>query len=248
MDREKNSLHLWLFLFGLVFAVFHIVPVFLKGFIRKPLTSGDLFDFLTPFAVMTLAIVLYFRLCQINAERFHFSGIQKTLSRILFGLGIILYIDGHGLHLSANSIARLLERANDPGLYDAVYLFDEIISHHMWDGGMYLISLSLIVASYKISYRLVSAKNIVLLFAGAIFYGFTFTVNSIEGQTVVFILPAALIGLLLSLGFYLNGLKSRMNNPLAIFFMTAYLLGLILFAYWGMRYGSFPQFSELGWI
>jgi len=248
MAGEKPGLHVWLFLFGLAFALFHILPAFLPGFIDKPITYGDVLDFLTPFAVIPIAFLLYFRVCQINSQRFVVSRLQRISSRILFILGIILYVDGHGLHLSANSIARLVEKANDPELFDAVYIFDEVISHSLWDVGIFLITLSLIVASYQMSYKLDSLKEFTFLSLGACLYGFTFVVNSIEGQTVAFILPAAFIGLILSTALYLKEVKSEMRNPMFLFFLVAYFLCLLLLAYWGVRYKGYPQFSELGWI
>jgi len=248
MSRAKPSLHVWLFLFGLAFASFHILPTFFPAFFIKPLTYSDVLDFITPLAVIPIAFFLYFRICRINSQRFLHSRFQRISSRILLGLGILLYVDGHGLHLSANSIARLIDKANDPELFEAAYLFDEIISHAMLDGGIFLISLSLIAASYKMFHKLNSLKEFGFLSLGACLCGFTFFVNSIEGQTVVLILPATFIGLVLSLAFYLKELKSEMRNPTILFFLIAYFLCLILFIYWGVKFKGYPQFSELGWI
>jgi hypothetical protein len=248
MVEEKPGLHGWLFLFGLVFSLFHILPTFLPKFIHKPLTYGDALDFITPLAVIPVALLLYLRICQFNPQRFLYSGLQKIATRILFGLGVLFYVDGHGLHLSSNSIARLVERANDPELFEAVYLFDETISHTLLDTGIFLISLALIFASYRMFSKLNISKNMIVLFPGACLYGFTFVVNSIEGQTVRFILPAALIGFVFSVVLYLKELKSEMKNPIVLYFLIAYLISLILLVYWGIRYNGYPQFSELGWI
>lgn len=248
MYEEKSGLHGWLFFFGFFYTLFHILPTFLPVFIDKPLTYGDVLDFLTPFAVISVAFLLYFRVCQTNSQRFLYSRFQKISSRILVGLGILLYVDGHGLHLSANSIARLVEKARHPELFNAVYLFDETISHSLLDAGIYLITLSLIIASFRMFSKLGSLKALIVLFLGACLYGFTFVVNSIEGQTVEFILPAAFIGFSLSLVLYLKELKSGMKNPLLLYFLISYFLSLILLVYWGIRYKGYPQFSELGWI
>ncbi len=245
---DKPELSAWLFLFGLVFASFHILPALLPNFFDKPLTYGDVLDFLTPFAVVPVALLLYFRIFQINSPRFVHSKFLKVSSGVFLGLGILLYVDGHGLHLAANSIARLIEKANDPELFDAVYLFDEKISHILLDGGIFLTSLSLIIASHKMLHKLKSLRNFVLLFLGACLFGFTFVINSIEGQTVALVLPAVLLGLILSLALYLKGLKTGMKNTFHLFFLIAYFLSLVLLIYWGVRYKGYPQFSELGWI
>ncbi|HEB36848.1 MAG TPA: hypothetical protein ENI18_13580 [Candidatus Aminicenantes bacterium] len=102
--------------------------------------------------------------------------------------------------------------------------------------------------AYKISFKSLTWKNFVFLSLGAAFYGFAFTANGIEGQTVIFTFPAAGAGFLLALLFYFHRKKEGNQNPFIFFFMSGYFLSLILFAYWGISRSGFPQFSELGWI
>ena len=118
----------------------------------------------------------------------------------------------------------------------------------MWDGGVFLISVALIIAAYKISFKSLSWKNFTFLALGAAFYGFTFTTNGIEGQTVIFTFPAAGFGFFLALFLYFQRKKEGNQNPFLLFFLSAYILSLLLFAYWGISRSGFPQFSELGWI
>jgi hypothetical protein len=73
-------------------------------------------------------------------------------------------------------------------------------------------------------------------------------VNGIEEQTLIFTFPTASVGFLLALIFYFHRKKEGDQNPFLFFFMSGYLLSLILFAYWGISRSGFPQFSELGWI
>ncbi len=251
MKEDKDILCFWLLAYGFFFACFHIMPPVLKTFLKNPLTWGDTLDFLTPFAVIPLAYILYSRANKI----LHSLQPQqpspralRILPKVLLAIGFLLFVDGHGLHLSANSIARLLHNVKESELYKAAYLFDEIISHFMWDGGVFLISVALIIAAYKISFKHLTWKNFAFLSLGAAFYGFTFTVNGIEGQTVVFTFPAAGVGFLLTLFFYFHRKKEGNQNPFLFFFMSGYLLSLILFAYWGISRSGFPQFSELSWI
>ena len=251
MKENKDILCFWLLAYGFFFAYFHIMPTFLKAFLKSPLTWGDTLDFLTPFAVIPFAYILYSR-----ANKILHSGqpqqpsprALRILPKVLLAIGFLLFVDGHGLHLSANSIARLLHNMKESELYKAAYLFDEIISHFMWDGGVFLISVALIIAAYKISFKSLTWKNFTFLSLGAAFYGFAFTVNGIEGQTVVFTFPAAGVGFLLTLFLYFHRKKEGNQNPFLFFFMSGYLLSLILFAYWGISRSGFPQFSELGWI
>ena len=136
----------------------------------------------------------------------------------------------------------------DTELYRATYFFDEIVSHFMWHGGIFLISISLIIVTYKLPLKFLTKSNIALLAIGAAFYGFNFSVDGIEGQTVIFAFPAAGFGSILALYLYLRRKREGSQNPFLLFFFIAYLVSLLLFAYWGISYSGFPQFSELGWI
>jgi hypothetical protein len=251
MKEDKDILCFWLLAYGFFFAYFHIMPPFLKTFLKSPLTWGDTLDFLTPFAVIPLAYILYSRLAKIlhSLEPQQPSPrALRILPKVLLAIGFLLYVDGHGLHLAANSIARLLHHMKGSELYKAAYLFDEIISHFMWDGGVFLISVALIIAAYKISFKSLTWKNFAFLSLGAAFYGFAFTANGIEGQTVIFTFPAAGVAFFLALFFYFKRKKEGNQNPFLFFFISGYFLSLILFAYWGIYRSGFPQFSELGWI
>lgn len=252
MRENENSLCFLLFAFGFIMALFHITPALLPDIFKWPLTWGDALDFLTPFAVIPAAFIIYARTDKIlhSPERKSLSNrAQKVSAKVLLAIGFLLYVDGHGLHLSSNSISRLLLNMEESKLYKAAYLFDEIISHFMWDGGLFLISVSLILLASKLSIKSLSRGNIFLLSAGAIFYGFTFTLNGIEGQTVLFSFPGAGAGFLLALLFYLKRHRQGGQNPHLLFFMSAYFMSFVLFSYWGISHsGFFPQFSELGWI
>lgn len=247
--KEKNiNFSFWLFVFAFVYTFFHNLIPLLTSFLKRPLTWGDALDFLTPFAVLGVAYLIYSLVKKNFQSLNNFSKIRSLVAKIILFIGFILYIDGHGLHLSANSIARLLQNMEETEIYRAAYLFDEIISHLMWDGGVFLISSGFMILVIKLPFCPLSRSHLVLLFFGAAFYGFTFTVNGIEGQTVIFTFPAAFAGFLFSLVLYLKGRKQGFENPFLFFFASAYLLSVLLFSYWGITRSGFPQFSELGWI
>lgn len=251
VKKDKDILCFWLLAYGFFYAYFHIMPPFLKTFLKSPLTWGDTLDFLTPFAVIPLAYILYSRAAKISRSlqpQQTTNRALRILPKVLLAIGFLLFVDGHGLHLSANSIARLLHDMKESELYKATYLFDEIISHFMWDGGVFLISVALIIAAYRISFKSLTWKNFAFISLGAVFYGFAFTANGIEGQTVIFTFPGAGAGFLLALLLYFKRKKEGNQNPFLFFFMSGYLLSLVLFAYWGISRSGFLQFSELGWI
>jgi hypothetical protein len=159
---------------------------------------------------------------------------------------VIFYIEGHGIHLPSNSVARLM----DPGtvIYRAAYLYDEVISHYIWDGGVILISAGLIILASKISFPSLSKANYLFIGLGAALYGFTFTCNGIEGQTFPLTFPAAIVGALAALILYLKNKKTGRPNPVLLFFLLGYTIAVILFAYWGISHPGFPEFSAIGWI
>lgn len=246
--EERDVSCIGLFAYGFVIAIFHILPVLLVSYLEEPLTWGDTLDFLTPFVVIPLAYLLFYHTRRTLRSSNDLGRGQSLLAKIILGFGFLLYVDGHGLHLSSNSIARIMQNMRGSELFNATYLFDEIISHFMWDAGVFLISLGLIFIALRLPFDFLSKSNLVLVLIGAIFYGFNFTVNGIEGQTVVFAFPAAAVGFLLSFILYWKARREGFHNPVYIFFATAYFLSLVLFAYWGLSRSGFPQFSELGWI
>ncbi len=245
MEKRNNSLSRWLLLYGLFFSFFGIMPALISGTWKSPITRGDALDFLTPLVVMPVALMLFLKTKKCFSEKVQFRGVQ-ALAAIVFALGVILYIEGHGIHLPSNSVARLTE----PGttIYRATYLFDEVISHYIWDSGVILISVGLILQASKISIAPLSKLDFLFIVLGAALYGFTFTCNGIEGQTVPLTFPAAVIGTLATLIPYGKIRKTRRSNPVFLFFLVGYLVCVILFTYWGIAHPGFPEFSALGWI
>jgi len=220
MKEDKDKISFFLFVFGLALAFFHIVPTFLPGIFQKPLTWGDTIDFLTPFVVIPLAFLIYILIRKALQSQDSLGSsprILMILAGVILGLGFLFYVDGHGLHLSANSIARLIQKTEHSELFRATYLFDEIISHIMLDGGIFLISVGLILFAPKLNFKSLTLKNLVFVSLGAAFYGFTFTANCIEGQTVVIYFPGAVIGLLVSLLLYSRNRKQSIHNPVLLF-------------------------------
>lgn len=248
MAEENDVSCMGLLAYGMVMAFFHIIPTLLISYLHKPLTWGDALDFLTPFAVIPLAYLLFYHTRGTLRSWNDLGRIQSLGAKVILAFGFLLYVDGHGLHLSSNSIARMMQKMKSTDIFRGTYLFDEIISHFMWDGGVFLISIGLMIIALKLSFPFLSKINLTVLFVGAAFYGFTFTVSGIEGQTVVFTLPAAFVGFILALFLYLRGRRQGFHNPFYLFFSAAYFLSVVLFAYWGLSRSGFPQFSELGWI
>ncbi len=146
---------------------------------------------------------------------------------IVFALGALLYAQGHGIHLAANSVSNV-------DLGETAYLWDEVVGHYLWYGG-----LALVVAAValELAARPLTARP--WAYALAALFGITATTNAIEGGTAV-------LGLVTAAAFTVWGWRRR--EGLGVALLLAYALSLVLLVAWGIRWRGFPQFSELGWF
>ena len=146
---------------------------------------------------------------------------------IVLAAACLLYTQGHGIHLAANSIANV-----QPS--DAVHLWDGTVGHWLWYSGF-----AVIVATLAHVLGNVPSMRSVWSLALALIFGFTVFTNSVEGGT-------APLGLATSVVFVAWGLRSRGRAPELL--VPAYAVTLVCLVGWGAYWQGFPQFSELGWI
>jgi hypothetical protein len=146
---------------------------------------------------------------------------------VILGVCSLLYTQGHGIHLAANSIANA-----EPS--EAAHLWDETVGHWLWYGGFagVVLALALVFDDLPAPRRLWS-----LPVAAA--FGFTVFTNSVEGG-------AAALGFATGLAFTAWGVRriGRATELLA----ASYGVTLVCLVGWGVYWRGFPQFSELGWI
>jgi len=236
-----------LFIFGLVFAVFHIAPALLTNPTYGILTSGDAFDFLTPLALLSALAWVCIRIKGLHPLDPH-RRFRRLSVLSLLALGALAYVDGHGMHLATNALGRLVYASQDQVVSGAVYFFDETLSHILNDSGVILISLGLLLWARRLPVFSLSRKELGWLLAGGLLFGFTFFANGVEGQTVPLTLPAAVLLLLFSLYTWLGARRLKRKNPVVLFFMTSFSLALILFLIWQILYPGLTEFSAVGWI
>jgi len=245
VERAKKNISTWLFLYGLAFAFFQVVPALISGMWRSPITQGDALDFLTPLAVVPILLGVYTRI-KVQLPGKGTAPFSRVASGICLVVGVIEYVDGHGIHLPSNSLSRLLEEGTS--VFRAAYLYDEVISHYIWDGGVILISAGLILLAARLKPGYLTKREGFWLAAGAALYGFTFFANGIEGQTVLMTFPAAAVGFGVSVYLFLREVRTGSANPVLAFYGLGYLVSVVLFATWGIVHSGFPEFSALGWI
>jgi hypothetical protein len=146
---------------------------------------------------------------------------------IVFAAGGLAYTQGHGIHLAANSIARV-----DPG--DTAHLWDEVVGHWFWYGG-----LAVVVAALALALDELPLPRSPWSYVLAGLCGFTFFTNWVEGGTVI-------LGFAASVAFIAWGVRKR--GRIGRLLVQAYGLALVGLIGWGVYWGGFPQFSELGWL
>jgi hypothetical protein len=153
----------------------------------------------------------------------------------------------------------------------ALDLFDELISHILWIGGIILFCVALIrlqVASFSrhgslVKYAKVSLAGIILFSIFGIIYGVLFACHNIEGfrikekkqifflffyffyfegGTVMMGLPFSVLLVLYLTTFNLSLVRT---SPLALLFFVSHIITIVLLLIWFAMWGSFPEFSQL---
>lgn len=177
----------------------------------------DFVDLVTPYAVAGPALVV---LARTRASR-------RLWTLALVGCG--LFVQGHGLHLSANSISYA------SGEQPPAYLWDEQVGHHLWFAG--LVALLVAVVRAVRGRPLPAGRSAYVL---ALLVGATWAANVIEAGAAPFgaALAAGLVG-------YGRRTRADLTGRLLV---LAFGLSLLLLGAYGLWRGGYPQFSELGWL
>jgi hypothetical protein len=235
-------------LLTLVFAVLSDVFFLLLIFFRTPLTlyplmsNQDALDILTPLVLIPLYWLLFKHAAREGSSR---------MQEVAFMVLAAIWVQGQGLHLSANSINNLAENLakrqvidiTGTSIYQLTYFFDEHLSHYLWHIGVLGLAALLIYREWRRPAGIVTTWWAAIL-AGLI-YGLTYFCIFLEGQTVVLGLPFAIIISLLTL---IWGRKKLAQQPILAFFFIACLVAVVLFGGWRLYWGGFPQFSDVGLI
>jgi hypothetical protein len=176
----------------------------------------DFVDLVTPYAVAGPALAA---LAVVGASR-------RTWTAAL--LGAAAFTQGHGIHLSANSIRHAI------GPVAPVDLWDERVGHWIWFVGLAALTSAVVhaVAGAEPAGRAGPAL--------AALVGLTWAANVVE---------AGMVGLggVLAGGLVAQGWRLRVTATGRLL-LLAFGLSLVLMAAWGAWWGGFPQPSELGWL
>lgn len=221
--------------FALIFFGFVIFPGFLTmhpGF--YPMVEvADIVDLLSPLFVIT-AYWFLFRLDDNSPP-----ARQETLAFVII---TVFFMEGHGMHLTANAIGHVVKDLAPTPPYALTYFFDEFLGHYLWNFGVMGFSTLLIVRNWRQPTPKTKTAPAVETIAG-IFYGFTFFASLIEGNTGPISLPYALLVVAYAFG------KTRgkfERYPVIRFFTVAHGLALLMTALWFLKWKGLPEFSEVG--
>jgi hypothetical protein len=214
--REWSRLHVRLAAFSLAVVVGHHLGTAL-GWLGGPGSTrwADWVDLAVPYAVVGCAAAA---LGAVTAHRREW---------LVLGAFSLLYTQGHGIHLAANSIGNV-----EPS--DVVHLWDETVGHWLWYAG-----LAGIVAALALAVGRAPAPPRAWSVPLAAAFGLTIFTNSVEGGT-------AALGIVSGVVFTAWGVRAR--GRAAEVLVPAYALALVGLVAWGAYWRGFPQFSELGWI
>lgn len=217
VDRRGGSFGGWLVLLALGYGFFHHVGTLLADVGEVGSTGtrwADWVDLATPYVVTGAAA---------GALR---AAHASRAAWVWFWVATLLYVEGHGIHLAANSVG------NAVGEAEPAHLWDEHVGHYLWYAGFWL--LVAVLAATLSERRPRGGLGGHLL---ALVVGFTHFTNSVEGQT-------AYAGIAVAVLFVLWGLITR--EGLGRLLITAYGASLLLFAAYAVWQGGFPEFSEVG--
>jgi hypothetical protein len=184
--------------------------------------TAEWINLATPFAVVAAAAAV---LVQLEAR-----GVSLAVAVV----GGILYVDGHGMHLAADSI-------RSEGLSGeaerVAHFWDERLSHWELHGGLILIVVAFCLAEADarapVAPLLWAAAGTILLLGTTLFAGV------VEGGTW-WLLPPAAVGL--------GAWALVRPRPVLRTCAAAFGLALLLLVVWVAWHGGVPEFSDLGWI
>jgi len=229
-------------LFAILSLIFIILITFLSSdFPSYPLISyQDALDVFTPMVLLSIYWLLFKNSSKGNTTR------RQEITFMIFAA---FWVEGQGMHLSANSINNLIGKLAEnqviditsTDIYHLTYFFDEHLGHILWHIGILGLAALLIYREW----RLPSGEATVwwpVIVAGII-YGFSYFAIFLEGQTTLIGYPFATVMAAWTL---ISQRKNLAQRPVLAFFFITCLVAFLFFTGWGLYWGGFPQPSDVG--
>ncbi len=235
--RTRLGPNRWLTGFAVAYGVLHHQGFLFGGlgtvgFVADGGTRvADWLDLATPFLVLGPAVGALAALGRVARSTW-----------VLAVVGLILYVEGHGIHLAANSIANEQEAAG-ADVSAATHLWDEPVGHHLWFAGLALVVAAL-VAGWRRAGSPIPRGPVTSLLAAQ--FGVTWATNGLEGGTAIFsgLVSAGFVGWA---AMTIRRDDDGPSDGVASTILWAFAPALALIAGYGAIHRGFPQPSEIGW-
>jgi len=227
-------------LLSLVFAILFLVFVIALVFLRQPfnfyplMSLQDVIDVLTPIVLIPIYFLLF---------RFESRTPHGNSGLIVFLVFTAFWVLGQGMHLSANSINNLLaQKQMETGdIYKLTYFYDEYLSHYLWHIGIVGLSAVLMYRQWKNPFSGEKPMHWPIVIGGLI-HGFCYFIIIMEGNTA----PLGITFSVFAVLFVVIFDRKKINQqPIIEFFLTSYILAVILFIIWGIWLGGLPPIMDV---
>jgi len=226
-----------IFIFAILHLVFIMAPAFLSSqFGAYPLLkNGDILDLFTPLVL----IPMYWLLLDFSA-----ANPLRRNEKILFLVLAALWVEGQGIHLAGNAIGHLVPDGSEGDLASLVHFLDETLSHYMWHLAMVGLAGLLLWRQWQHPFH-GERSGLGLEIGAGVIHGFNVFTASVEAVTTPLLLPFTLLVVVFGLA---RGRSQLREQPLLAFFLVTFLVAGVLFLGWGIYWGGFPEFSQVGII
>lgn len=211
----------WFLAFAVAVFVFHQLPAFAGH------TLGDAIDVFTPWAVAGASAGVIVML-----------GTPRRAAIVALVAGL-LYVQGQGIHLAANSI----HNEGPVGRVEEItYFWDERFSHIEAVLGWFGLIGAFCLAERAHRSRVSTGP---VLTIAAVVLGWTFFTSTVEGQTW----PLQLVATALFGGWAIRAsTRDGASRPLLNAAAAAFVIGAVLIGAWALWHGGVPEFSDTGLI
>lgn len=219
-------------LFALAYTFFILGPPLLgkDAFpLRTDMRWQDVIDLATPLVLLPA----YWFLVRQRGSAPPLEGIA-LVAFLLLGA---FWVEGQGMHLSANSVSNLPGYDTATPLGALTNFYDEVLSHYVW----HVAAVGLIALALYRQWRYplaAGSSGLWLPVAAGLIYGFTFATTILEGATVPFGLPATAVIAALAV---LAGRGNLRAQPVTTFVLVASVVALVLWTGWFVANGSFAE-------
>jgi hypothetical protein len=190
-------------------------------FHHLPALAGDWVDLVAPLAVVGTAVLVL-------------AALDPPPAVLVVALiAVVAYVDGHGIHLAANSVDNLHPTG---AAGDKAHFWDERFGHFEWHAGWFALLGAICLAEPGRVVAISRREAAVVL----VLLGFSLFTNTVEGGTWPLELGATAV--------FVAWALSERGRPLLRVVATSFAIGAALIGVWAIWHGGVPQFSQLGWL